>query len=54
VTWGKLLDITPAFMNAYCDEAYAIISMDWLADSGISPSGLNWEGLVRDLQQMQT
>lgn len=53
VTWGKLLDITPAFMNTYCDEAYAIISRDWLADSGISPPGLNWQGLLDDLKAIQ-
>jgi hypothetical protein len=53
VTWGRLIKITPAFLRAYCDEAYAVISRNWLADSGISPPGLNWDGLLADLKAIQ-
>ncbi|MDE1182322.1 hypothetical protein [Paraburkholderia sp.] len=49
VTWGKLVKVTNAFMQMYCDEAYAVLSRDWLANSGISPPGLNWDGLQREL-----
>lgn len=54
VTWGKLLKITPAFLQAYCDEAYAVASRNWLADSGISPPGLNWDGLTKELSAIQS
>lgn len=50
VTWGKLLKVTPAFLEIYLEEAYAVVSRNWLADSGISPPGLNWDGLMRDMQ----
>jgi hypothetical protein len=53
VTWGKLVKVTNAFMQKYCDEAYAVVSQDWLANSGISPPGLNWDGLQRELEAMQ-
>jgi hypothetical protein len=53
VTWGKLVKVTNAFMQKYCDEAYAVVSRDWLANSGISPPGLNWDGLQRELQAIQ-
>jgi hypothetical protein len=50
VTWGKLLKVTPAFLEIYLDEAYAVVSRNWLADSGISPPGLNWQGLMDDMR----
>lgn len=53
VTWGKLVKVTNAFMQKYCDEAYAVVSQDWLANSGISPPGLNWAGLQRELEAIQ-
>jgi len=53
VTWGKLLKVTPAFREIYLEEAYAVLSRNWLADSGISPPGRNWAGLINDLQAIQ-
>jgi hypothetical protein len=52
VTWGNLLDITPAFINTYCDEAYVLISEDWLSDSGISPPGLNMASLRAEMASL--
>lgn len=52
ITWGKPMKMTNAFMQAYCEEAYALISWDWLADSGISPPGLNMAGLQAELKAM--
>ncbi|MGA7781153.1 MAG: hypothetical protein WCA85_26070 [Paraburkholderia sp.] len=53
VTWGALKKVTPAFMQKYLDEAYAVVSRDWLADSGISPPGLDWAALTRDMEAIQ-
>lgn len=53
VTWGKLLKASWAFLQAYCAEAYGLISANWLANSGISPPGLNWDGLQRELEAIQ-
>jgi hypothetical protein len=53
VTWGQLVKVTSAFMQKYLDEAYAVVSQDWLANSGVSPSGLNWAGLQADMAALQ-
>jgi hypothetical protein len=38
VTWGGLKRMTWRFWNAYFEEAYALISIDWLS-KGITPRG---------------
>lgn len=48
VTWGALIKITWAFVDAYFEEAYAIISNDWLTQ-GATPAGLNLAQLQKDL-----
>jgi hypothetical protein len=53
VTWGALKKVTNAFMQAYCEEAYGVVSYEWLADSGISPPGLDWNALMRDMAAIQ-
>jgi hypothetical protein len=30
VTWGALKRMTWGFLDAYCDEAYAVLSQDWI------------------------
>lgn len=54
VSWGQLFKVTNAFMLKYCDEAYAVASQDWLADSGVSPPGLNWSALTSELSVVGT
>ena len=49
VTWGRLHAMTPAFFNAYCDEAVAYIGTDWLNNNLISPRGYDLDALRRDL-----
>ena len=49
VTWGRLQVMTWAFWDRYCDEAYAIVSADFLA-SGKAPNGLDMEALKADLR----
>ncbi len=48
VTWGALQRLTWSFWERYCDEAYCIISSDFLA-GGRSPEGFDLETLERDL-----
>jgi hypothetical protein len=53
VTWGSTLRLTTAFHNEYTDEAYAIVSPDFLAASGgASPAGFNLEALEADLAEL--
>jgi hypothetical protein len=49
VTWGAVQRATWAFMQKYCDEAYGVVSEEWLADSGLSPTGLNMAALREDM-----
>ena len=48
-TWGKLQDMTWSFWDRYCDEAYAIVSTDFL-QQGKSPAGFDLATLQSDLQ----
>jgi hypothetical protein len=48
VTWGALKKMTWAFFKSYCDEAYAIISQDFLA-AGKAPNGFDLATLQNDL-----
>ena len=52
VSWGDLYHMSWDFWLQYCDEAYAIVSTDWLKQSAVSPSGLDLQGLIQDLTQV--
>jgi hypothetical protein len=49
VTWGATLEMTEAFWRTYGDEAYAIVSTDWLQASGQSVTALDLDALLADL-----
>ncbi|MGB8064685.1 MAG: hypothetical protein WCF26_22555 [Candidatus Sulfotelmatobacter sp.] len=53
VTWGALQIMTWSFWEAYCDEAYAIISTDYLNDKQESPAGFNMQQLQADLADLK-
>jgi hypothetical protein len=48
VTWGVRKLISPGFLMTYCDEAYALVSADWMR-KGRSPDGFNMAQLQADL-----
>jgi hypothetical protein len=51
VTWGALKSMSWQFYQAYMDEAYAVLSADWINQQlGRSPSGLDFATLQQDLQ----
>ena len=52
VTWGALKKMTWAFWNTYVDEAYCLLSPDFLNESGASPLGFNFTQLQTDLAQI--
>jgi hypothetical protein len=52
VTWGKLLRMSHSFFLDYCDEAYAVISNDWIEANGASPGGIHLAALEADLQAL--
>lgn len=53
VTWGTLKRMTWGFWNAYCDEAYCVLSRDWLKPNGEAPSGFDLETLQSDLRALE-
>jgi len=48
VTWGRLQDMTWRFWDRYCDEAYCILSHDFLT-KGNAPNGFDLAALEADL-----
>ena len=48
VTWGRLKQMTWEFWDRYCDEAYCILSEDFL-DGGKAPNGFDLPALKADL-----
>ena len=48
VTWGMLKEVTWSFLDRYCDEAYCILSADFL-DQGRAPNGFDLAALKADL-----
>jgi hypothetical protein len=54
VTWGALQTMTWGFWAAYCDEAYAILSPDYLGQKGgKTPSGFDMQQLQADLADLK-
>lgn len=49
VTWGRLQGMTQAFVDEYVEEAWVIITNDWLDKNGHTPEGLNLQALGADL-----
>jgi hypothetical protein len=48
VTWGRLQQLTWSFWDRYCEEAYCILSNDFL-DHGTAPNGFDLDALKADL-----
>jgi hypothetical protein len=48
VTWGRLQDLTWSFWDRYVDEAYCILSHDFLSGDR-APNGFDLEALRADL-----
>jgi hypothetical protein len=49
VTWGRLKRMTWSFWDRYCDEAYALLSQDFL-EAGRAPNGFDLRALEQDLR----
>lgn len=50
ITWGGRKQMTWAFFTKYCDEAYALISSDWVTGKVKAPSGFDLATLQADLK----
>lgn len=54
VTWGKVQQMSVDFFMRYCDEAWAILSLEFLNSRGVSPEGFNLAQLQADLRALRT
>jgi hypothetical protein len=51
ISWSGIYYMTPNFLRIYCDELYAVVSMDWIeAATKLSPSLFDLAQLEADLQ----
>ncbi len=53
VTWGALQIMTWSFWAAYCEEAYAILSNDYLDGKKVAPNGFKLQQLQADLADLK-
>jgi hypothetical protein len=53
VTWGALQTMTWGFWEAYCEEAYAILSTDYLSGDKETPDGFSLQQLQEDLADLK-
>lgn len=52
VTWGLEMYITWAWLYYYCDEAWALLSPDWVSGNKPAPNGFNLAQLQEDLSEV--
>lgn len=52
VTWGALKSMGWDFYNAYADEAFAVLSQDFIESSGVAPEGFDLNALKADLSTL--
>ena len=53
VTWGALQVMTWGFWEAYCDEAYAIVSNDYITGKKTTSQGFSLQQLRADLADLK-
>jgi hypothetical protein len=49
ITWGAWMRMSKRFTEQYVDEAYCVVSPDWIEKSGVSPTGIALPDLLSDL-----
>lgn len=53
ITWGKLQRMSWNFWKSYCDEAYGLLSPDWIKANGVAPSGFDLAMLTTDMRALR-
>lgn len=54
VTWGKPQPIGPAFWKNYFFESWVAITPEWIDANGRSPSGLDLQGLLAEVERLRS
>lgn len=50
ITWGERISQTWKFWDAYVDECYAILSLDFILNSNLAPNGFDLISLQQDMK----
>jgi hypothetical protein len=53
MSWGRFIKVSWNWLDAYCDEAYGLLSKDWIEKTGSSPSGFDWVALQNDMSSFR-
>lgn len=54
ITWGRRQGMSWDWFKQYCDEAYIVITQDWIDQAtNQTPSGFDLETLMKDLQALK-
>ena len=53
VTWGAVKSMSWEFYTAYSDEAFAVLSQDFIDANGQAPQGFDMAALEKDLSQIK-
>ena len=53
ITWGAFKKMSWNWLDAYCDEAYGLLSRDWLNTTGNAPPGFSFDTLAADMQAIK-
>lgn len=48
ISWGSVVEVEPAFVQAYAEECWTAVSREILNDHGLSPEGFDIERLEAD------
>lgn len=51
-TWGGVQDMSQAFWNHYVDEAWVVITQEWLDANGLTPGGIDLYKLGEDFAEL--
>lgn len=54
VSWGEVRSMTWGFFKTYCDEAFAIVSRDFLNQKLVTPNGFDLATLLADLARISS
>jgi hypothetical protein len=52
VTWGTELLVTYGFDEAYALEGFVVVTEEMLNNDGVSPAGVDWTALKKDLKSL--
>lgn len=53
VSWGRVMKMTQAFYATYCDEAYVILTRDFMKPPGNTPAGVPWTILTQRMKALK-